>query len=46
MPYGKDIYGFTHLRIGREGLTFTHLDTDAKPVHRFTKKIDGSYEVG
>lgn len=45
MPYGRDIHGFTHLRIGREGLTFTHLDAEAKPVHRFTKRLDGTFEV-
>lgn len=46
MPYGKDIYGFTHLRIGREELVFTHLDADGKPVHRFTKHLDGRFDVG
>jgi tartrate-resistant acid phosphatase type 5 len=26
MPYGKDVYGFTHLRINRDSLVFTHHD--------------------
>jgi hypothetical protein len=46
MPYGKDIYGFTHLRIGREELVFTHLDAEGKPGHRFTKHLDGRFDVG
>jgi hypothetical protein len=46
MPYGKDIYGVTHLRIGREELVFTHLDAEGKAVHRFTKRLDGRFEVG
>lgn len=45
MPYGRDIYGFTHLRVGREEMTFTHLDSAASPVHRFTKRLDGSVAV-
>lgn len=45
MPYGKDIHGFTHLRIEREALVFTHLDASAEPVHRFTKRLDGSFEI-
>jgi tartrate-resistant acid phosphatase type 5 len=46
MPYGKDIHGFTHLRVGRETLVFTHIDVEGKPVHRFTKHPDGRFEVG
>lgn len=46
MPYGRDIYGFTHLRIEPERMVFTHLDTTATPVHRFTKRADGGFEVG
>ncbi len=45
MPYGLDIYGFTHLRIAREEMTFTHLDSGASPVHRFTKRVDGTVTI-
>lgn len=45
MPYGRDIHGFTHLRIGREAMVFTHLDNEADSVHRFTKRLDGSIAI-
>jgi hypothetical protein len=45
MPYGDDVHGFTHLRVARDELVFTHLDASAKPLHRFTKRTDGAFEV-
>ncbi len=45
MPYGDDVHGFTHLRAGRETLVFSHHDAEGKLLHRFTKRLDGSFEV-
>jgi len=45
MPYGNDVYGFTHLRLSREALVFTHHDATGGMLHRFTKRQDGSFEV-
>lgn len=45
-PFGKDIYGFTHLQITPEALTFTHHGVDGAAVHSVTKKADGSFKLG
>lgn len=45
IPYGKDIHGLTHIRVEREALIITHLDSDGGVVHRFTKRTDGRFEV-
>jgi tartrate-resistant acid phosphatase type 5 len=45
MPYGKEVHGFTHLRVGPESLTFTHHNDDGKRLHRFTKRLDGTVEI-
>ncbi|MDH4409200.1 MAG: metallophosphoesterase [Verrucomicrobiales bacterium] len=45
MPYGDDVHGFTHLRVARKELVLTHLDASAKPLHRFIKRTDGSFEI-
>lgn len=45
MPYGRDIHGFTHLRIAGDRLVFSHHDAEGELLHRFAKKSDGSHEV-
>lgn len=45
MPYGDDVYGFTHLRVNRDSLEFSHHDATGKLLHRFTKRLDGTFEV-
>ena len=45
MPFGDDVYGFTHLRVAREELVFSHHDASGALLHRFTKKQDGSFVV-
>lgn len=46
IPFGQDINGFTHLRIARDRIVFTHRDADNRALHRFTKHLDGSVEIG
>jgi tartrate-resistant acid phosphatase type 5 len=46
MPYGKDIYGFTHIQINAERLLFRHIDANGKEVHAFSKMLDHSMKVG
>ena len=44
-PYGKDVYGFSHLSIGRERLTLRHIDASGLQVHAFAKLPDGSVQL-
>ena len=46
MPYGKDIHGFTHIRVTADALSFAHYAVDGTMVHRFTKRVDGKVEIG
>ena len=46
MPYGKDVHGFTHIRVDGEGLTFAHYGVDGGLLHEFTKRRDGKVEMG
>ncbi|MGV3662685.1 MAG: metallophosphoesterase [Prosthecobacter sp.] len=45
-PFGKDVYGFTHLQVTPDALTFTHHGVDGSALHTVTKKQDGSFKVG
>ena len=46
MPYGKDIYGFTHLQITSESLEFRHVDANGADLHSFAKAPDHSVKIG
>ena len=43
VPFGQQAFGFTHLQIQSDVLTFTHLGIDGAELHRFAKKLDGSW---
>lgn len=45
MPFGEGIHGFTHMRLNREKMMFTHHDSEGKRLHTFTKNLDGSFEI-
>lgn len=45
MPFARDVYGFTHLQITSDGLTFSHHGVDGGLLHRFTKRTDGAVEL-
>jgi len=44
-PYGKNVYGFSHLQIGRERLILRHIDANGIQVHAFTKLADHSIKL-
>jgi hypothetical protein len=46
IPYGKDIHGFTHISVQPDALTFAHHSVDGAVLHRFTKRTDGTVEIG
>lgn len=45
-PFFKQTHGFTHLAVTANELRFTHYDADGVQLHRFTKKPDGSVQIG
>ncbi len=44
-PFAKDLYGFTHMQIGKERMVFRHIDPNGKQIHGFEKSPDGSFKV-
>jgi len=44
-PYGKNVYGFSHLQIGRERLILRHIDANGMQVHAFTKLADHTMKL-
>lgn len=44
-PYGKDVYGFSHLSFSRDRLTLRHIDANGMQVHAFTKLADGTVNL-
>ncbi len=44
-PFSKDLYGFTHLQIGKERMVVRHIDPNGKQLHAFEKAPDGSFKV-
>jgi tartrate-resistant acid phosphatase type 5 len=44
-PYAKDVYGFTHMQIGKEHMVMRHIDPNGKQLHSFEKHPDGSFKV-
>ena len=46
MPFGRDIYGFTHIQVLPDRLVFAHHGIEGELLHRFEKRADGSVAVG
>ena len=44
-PFSKDLYGFTHLQIGKERIIARHVDPNGKQIHAFEKMPDGGFKV-
>lgn len=44
-PYGRDIYGFSHLEVSATALTLRHIDPDGRTLHAFTKTPQGQVAV-
>jgi hypothetical protein len=44
-PYGKDIYGFSHLRIQPSRMVLTHHDANGTALHRMEKNLDYTWKV-
>lgn len=42
IPYGHNVYGFSHLQVGRERIVLRHIDANGTQVHAFTKLADGT----
>jgi len=45
MPYGLNIYGFSHLQANQERLLVRHFDANRKQVHAFAKRPDFSFAI-
>jgi len=45
IPYGHNVYGFSHLQVGRERLVLRHIDANGTQVHAFTKLADGTVKL-
>jgi hypothetical protein len=43
MPYGLNLYGFSHLQANKDRLIVRHLDANRNQVHAFEKKQDFSF---
>ena len=46
MPFGRDVYGFTHIQVLPDRLVFAHHGIEGELLHRFEKRADGSVVVG
>jgi tartrate-resistant acid phosphatase type 5 len=44
-PYGKNVYGFTHLQISRQRMIFRHFDANGTQLHAFAKLPDGTMKL-
>ncbi|MFT4112447.1 metallophosphoesterase [Silvibacterium sp.] len=45
-PYAGRVFGFSHLSVTREKMTFRHIDTQGRVLHQFTKMADGKTVIG
>ena len=45
MPYGQNIYGFSHLAANQERLLVRHFDANRNLVHALEKRADFSFKV-
>ena len=46
MPFGRDVYGFTHIQVLPDRLVFAHHGIEGELLHRFQKLSQGSVIVG
>lgn len=46
MPFGDDVYGFTHIQVLADRLVFAHHGIDGELLHRFEKRSDGGVSIG
>lgn len=46
IPFGRDIYGFTHIQVLPDRLVFAHHGLEAELLHRFEKRVDGGVTIG
>lgn len=46
IPFGRDVYGFTHIQVLPDRLVFAHHGIEGELLHRFEKRADGSVAVG
>jgi tartrate-resistant acid phosphatase type 5 len=44
-PYGRKIYGFSHLAVSPKQVTLRHLDEKGRSLHAFSKSTDGKIEI-
>jgi tartrate-resistant acid phosphatase type 5 len=40
-PYGRKVYGFSHLSVTPRQMTLRHLDSEGRTLHAFTKTPEG-----
>ena len=45
IPYGKNVYGFSHLQVSRQRLVLRHIDANGTQLHAFTKLADGTAKL-
>ena len=45
-PFGRAVYGFTHLELRRDRLTVRHVDANGAELHAFTRTRPGRIAVG
>lgn len=45
MPFGQDVYGFTHIQVLPDRLVFAHHGIQGELLHRFEKQADGRVTV-
>ena len=46
MPFGRDVYGFTHVQVLPDRLVFAHHGIEGELLHRFEKRADGGLTIG
>lgn len=44
-PFGKGIYGFSHLQINADRILVRHLDANQKQLHAMSKTVEGKVSV-
>ncbi len=46
IPYGEGINGFLHMNLSADKILFTYHNAKGEVVHKFTKSLDGSVQIG
>lgn len=44
-PFAQQIYGFSHVQIGKERIIVRHVGPDGKQMHAMQKKLDGKVKI-